>query len=196
MRILVTGSRNWTDRQAIDDAIWTAVFHFLPMPPPPLPNVWIIHGDSLGADTLAKQIADATPGFAEEPHPADWTYWRKKTPAYRKNPAGMIRNREMIILGADVCLAFIMPCRMRTCRNKSEHGSHGASNCADMAEAAGIPTRRYGFTGFAKGGVLRPNSAETDPIPFQPDNGYLITPDQAKRLGTAPLDRLLEGTDL
>lgn len=49
----------------------------------------------------------------------------------------------MVQAGADVCLAFITPCRLRICRAKPEHGSHGASHCADLAENAGIKVWRY-----------------------------------------------------
>jgi hypothetical protein len=48
------------------------------------------------------------------------------------NPqAGLARNRLMVELGADICLAFV------------RNGSRGASHCAALAEEAGIPVRRY-----------------------------------------------------
>lgn len=53
------------------------------------------------------------------------------------------RNREKLVApGADACLAFIKPCRKPTCEEPKPHGSHGASGCADLAEASDIPTQR------------------------------------------------------
>jgi hypothetical protein len=49
----------------------------------------------------------------------------------------------MVNLGADIALAFIGPCIKPRCPRPQPHGSHGASGCADLAEATGIPTRRF-----------------------------------------------------
>jgi hypothetical protein len=49
----------------------------------------------------------------------------------------------MVAAGADLCLAFIDPCTKQGCRKIQPHGSHGASHTADLAEKAGIPTRRF-----------------------------------------------------
>ena len=85
-------------------------------------SVTVVHGDAPGADTLAGQIAVLF-GFKVEAYPADWNKYGKK--------AGFIRNSEMINLGADICLAFI----------RAE--SRGATMCADLAEKAGIPVKRF-----------------------------------------------------
>lgn len=133
-RVLVTGSRDWTDEQRIGKsltALLAATFVG--------DSFTLVHGDCpTGADAIAHAWAEWHRGSTPiqiEPHRADW---RKHGPA-----AGPIRNREMVRLGADACLAFIGPCRKRACTRPQPHGSHGASDCADAAEAAGIPTRRW-----------------------------------------------------
>lgn len=118
-RILITGSREWTDREKI----YLAIFHWVAdncsVPEP----VVIVHGDAArGADRLARDIARSVPWLEEEPHPADWSWGQG---------AGMHRNSEMVALGADVCLAFI--------RGKSS----GTRHCAGQAEKAGIPVLRF-----------------------------------------------------
>lgn len=84
MRILITGSRAWTDRAAIRRALANAggVFGAHPQ------EVTIVHGGARGAEF----------GCRVEVHPADW-------PRHGK-AAGHRRNAEMVALGADVCLAF------------------------------------------------------------------------------------------
>lgn len=68
--------------------------------------------------------------------------------------AGDYRNADMVnrvaaagMAGHDAaCLAFIDPCVKPNCpfrHSLGTHGSHGASHCADLAEAADIDTRRY-----------------------------------------------------
>jgi hypothetical protein len=49
----------------------------------------------------------------------------------------------MVSLGADLCLAFIGDCTSPRCDIEGEHPSHGATGCASLAEAAGIPVRRF-----------------------------------------------------
>lgn len=88
MRVLVTGSREWTDRGVIRHALET-----LPR------DTVIIHGAARGVDRIAGEIATEL-GFMVEPYPADWgTYGRKA--------AGPIRNRQMLVEGKpDVVYAF------------------------------------------------------------------------------------------
>ncbi|MFB6934553.1 hypothetical protein [Streptomyces chartreusis] len=75
-----------------------------------------------------------------EQHPAQ----RHPTEDFGPWPgAGPRRNAHMVSLGADACLAFIGPCTSPRCRRPGPHPSHGASGCADLAEQAGIPTRRW-----------------------------------------------------
>ncbi|MFJ5886808.1 DUF2493 domain-containing protein [Streptomyces californicus] len=117
-RILVTGSRDWDNPQTI----WTALADTV-RPIPHDRNITIVHGDCpRGADAIADDWARKY-GTTIERHPANWgTHGRG---------AGPRRNTHMVGLGADVCLAFI------------KNGSRGATGCADLAEAAGIPTTRW-----------------------------------------------------
>lgn len=122
MRILVTGSRDWTDREAIEEGItgywWDAGCSR---------DVTVIHGHCpRGADRIADEVCTGATVLGEpvivERHPAEWDTHGKA--------AGFIRNQQMVDLGADVCLAFI------------KGGSKGATDCANRAESAGIPTVR------------------------------------------------------
>lgn len=118
-RILVTGSRAWDDVQELRLALVSASV-------PHLPSIVVIHGACpSGADALAAEWA-ADYGVRTEEHPADWRPGGKLDKS-----AGFRRNAEMVTAGADVCLAFIRA------------GSRGASHCAETAERAGIPVRRY-----------------------------------------------------
>ena len=92
-RILVTGSRSWTNEKAVSDALVAAY-----LGAPSGAKVVVVHGDCpTGTDALAEDFCQRV-GILTEAHPA---MWQKKGKA-----AGYIRNREMVELGADVCLAF------------------------------------------------------------------------------------------
>ena len=117
-RLLVTGSRDWTD-QAV---IWRALADVVRQLPPDQELV-LVHGACpRGADEMAHQWACGFGGVIEA-HPANWVKHGKA--------AGFRRNAEMVALGADIVLAFI------------KDGSRGASHTAGLAEQAGIPTRRF-----------------------------------------------------
>jgi hypothetical protein len=108
-RLLVTGSRDWTDLATIRAAL-TERFH---------PRTILVHGACpRGADAMANHVWRQLGGLVE-PHPAMWQKHGKA--------AGPIRNEHMVKLGADVCLAFIMD------------GSPGATGCMSMAKKAEIP---------------------------------------------------------
>ncbi|WP_307786428.1 DUF2493 domain-containing protein, partial [Streptomyces clavuligerus] len=117
-RILVTGSRDWTDTDLIHTALTTAIYQHVP--------AVIVHGACpTGADALASHWVRQHRflGLSEELHPAHWHAHGRA--------AGPRRNAVMVQHGADLCLAFI------------KDGSRGASHTARLAEQAGIPVRRW-----------------------------------------------------
>jgi hypothetical protein len=121
-RVLVTGSRTWNDTTAIRAALEQALIDAGPRP------VLVIHGACPSgadqqADSHARWLRSKGCTIDVEPHPANWQLEGKR--------AGFIRNARMVNLGADLCLAF------------TKGGSRGASHTAALAEAAGIPTRRF-----------------------------------------------------
>ena len=115
-RILVTGSRNWTDREVVRRALWEESGG---MP------ATLVHGACPygGADIIAAVLA-AGWGWRVEPHHAQWGRYGKA--------AGPMRNREMVDLGASVCLAFPLG------------ASRGTRGCMELARAAGITVRNFG----------------------------------------------------
>lgn len=129
-RILITGSRTWTDIGAVHQALADAVH-----PIPADREIVIVHGDCpRGADAIADQWARQYGTRIERHRAEDFGPW----PA-----CGPLRNKHMVSLGADTCLAFIGPCTSPRCRRPHPHLSHGASHCAHLAEQAGIPVRRF-----------------------------------------------------
>lgn len=137
-RILVTGSRDWQNRAAIDDALTALAaantFHNR--------TTVIVHGACpTGADAMAddwaRWHAARSPLIEFERHRANW-----RPNGVLDRSAGYRRNAAMVSLGADMALAFIGPCTKSNCRQPQAHGSHGATHCADLAEQAGIPVRR------------------------------------------------------
>lgn len=133
MRVLVTGSRDWRDRRVIYQALLVNVVephwekgydgegHFIDWVPPR--DFVLVHGDCpTGADAIADDWG-ISHFLHVERHPADWERLGKR--------AGFVRNAEMVMRGADLCLAFI------------KNNSRGASMTADLAEKAGIKTVRY-----------------------------------------------------
>lgn len=115
-RILITGSRTWTRIALIRDVLTAAARRF--------PGAVLVHGNAHGADQISADIWRGW-GRPVEPHPVTAAQWRAS------RDAGLARNRHMVGLGAIACLAFI------------RERSRGATHCAEVAEAAGIPTYRY-----------------------------------------------------
>lgn len=131
-RVLVTGSRSWTAA----DTIYAALDGLLAEHG----TLTVVHGAARdGADRYADNWAirkrNSFGAVTPEPHPANW--------AANSTKAGFIRNAYMVSLGADVALAFIMPCTLARCAGKRPHGSHGATHCEGLAGKAGIEVRRF-----------------------------------------------------
>jgi hypothetical protein len=117
MRILVTGSRDWTDKITIYETlsqVWVSGEYNMPT---------LVSGACpTGADRMAEEYAEAY-NWNIELHPAEWEKYGKR--------AGFLRNKEMVDLGADICLAFI------------KNNSKGASMTLKLAEEAGMSTKVF-----------------------------------------------------
>lgn len=142
MRLLITGSRDWTDRDFLNTRLDLAITTFVRTQEARFlsEGVVLVSGACpTGADRLAEQWAADNFHIETERHPADWKRLGRR--------AGFTRNTEMVKLGADLVLAFIMPCTRNTCYQSNSrpevHGSHGATHCANKADKNGIPTIRY-----------------------------------------------------
>lgn len=119
MRILITGSREWTDREKIRIAILTTIKGV----DTGKEDVTIIHGGAKGADRLAGSIALSMWGKVEEYLP-DWNTHGKA--------AAILRNQDMVDTKPDICLAFPVG------------ESRGTRDCMRRAEKAGIKVINYG----------------------------------------------------
>lgn len=142
-RILITGSRDWSDHLTVAREIVRYISENAPMATDSqgFPVDWdtqgfvIVHGDCpTGADAWADQYAIEN-WIEVERHPADWRSYGKR--------AGFIRNDKMVDAGADICLGFINPCTKENCRAPQPHGSHGAMDTVRKAHGVGIEVRLF-----------------------------------------------------
>ncbi len=122
-RILVTGSRRCTEDQAAEVRYrLNAAVDDVGIDGRP---IVVVHGKCPygGVDLAAHRWAESAPvpRVEPEPHPAAWDVHGRA--------AGMIRNAEMVKLGASLCLAF--PAK----------GSRGTWDCIRKAADAGIPVQ-------------------------------------------------------
>jgi hypothetical protein len=136
-RVGVTGSRDWTDETTVARALTAAAALAIRHGST---RLIVVHGTARGADELAdawvRRWADSKSLHAyAERHPANWSRDGRR--------AGYIRNEAMIRKGAQLWLAFLMPCTKPTCKKVEPHDSHGATHCAELARDAGIPLRVF-----------------------------------------------------
>jgi hypothetical protein len=118
VKVLVCGSRDWTDPEPIRARLQ----RIIELWPWDLDEPTVIHGDARGADTLAAGIA-LDLGFWVEAFPADWqTHGRR---------AGYLRNLLMLDQAPDLVLAF------------QRNGSRGTQHTIDQARKRGIPVEVY-----------------------------------------------------
>ena len=107
-RFIVCGSRTWTNKEAIRDALL-----LIPI------GAVLVHGACpKGADFIADKVWKEMGGKVEA-HPADWNT--------HGTAGGPIRNTKMAKLGADLCLAF-----------RSRGKSNGTDDMIKKARAEGI----------------------------------------------------------
>lgn len=121
LRLLVTGSRDWTDRDAINDALWDWLIEngFTAKTSKGLPKpILVVGACKTGADLIAEELWRSW-GYPVERHPADWDRLGRS--------AGPERNKEMVRSGAAGCLAF------------PKGLSYGTRGCMKLADVAGIP---------------------------------------------------------
>jgi hypothetical protein len=147
MRVLITGSRQWSDETAMADILgpWFS-----------WDNVLVSGHNSRGADAMAEKlwagwldmtVADAVRKGYIDICPADWdgsclpscrkghrkqNYGREYCPL-----AGHYRNAIMVGSDVGVCLAFACWCAI----HPDTHYTHGTQDCAMRATAAGIPVK-------------------------------------------------------
>jgi len=132
-RLLITGSRTWTDRETCYWVLYNAWDNLGR-------DVTLIHGGAEGADNICQSIWLES-GLPEEMHRPIWysggVYdWR----------AGFARNDKMVQRGADAALAFDLPCTSPRCRRTEPHVTHGTEDCLLRIEAAGIPLWRWSLS--------------------------------------------------
>lgn len=125
LRIMVTGSRGWTDFGTVQ-ALLREVHERSPNVRPQL-----FSGHAAGLDRLAERVARDL-GWPVRLFLPDWGRYGRA--------AGHRRNRDMVAARPDLVLAFVLPCMIDGCP-RQPHGTHGTEGGIAAARRAGIPTR-------------------------------------------------------
>ena len=111
-RLMVTGSRTWTDGEAIALELQFIAKKYK--------NVVLVSGHAIGADRIAEEVATDL-GWVIEIHEPDWTLNGKS--------AGFKRNTAMLESDVQAVLAF------------HKDGSSGTADTIKKAKERKIPTR-------------------------------------------------------
>lgn len=119
VKVLVTGSRDFSDYQMIYDAL-DSIYGTRPMS-----GMIVIHGNARGADTIADRWAVARSDVSVVRVPADWNNDKKR--------GGPIRNRRMLELNPDIVLAFF----------QKDAKNIGTTNMRNLARAEKYSIQEY-----------------------------------------------------
>lgn len=117
MKVLVTGDRNYSDREKVKEILTTLVQLNSSMGDHN--EIILLHGAAKGADTLAGEVG-ASLDFRVVAIPADWERYGRA--------AGPIRNRQMLDEQPDLVIAF----------HDDIENSKGTKDCLMEAERRGI----------------------------------------------------------
>lgn len=126
VRILITGSRVWVDRQRAADGLLYALSDLFTRPELhdlDWGQVTVVHGAAPGLDCIGASLAEQW-GMRTDPHKADWARYG--------HAAGPIRNAEMVNAGAHICVGYPLGI------------SVGTRGCMALAVAAGIRVINFG----------------------------------------------------
>lgn len=138
MRLMITGSRTWVDKDRMWHVLDRIVDNYIEIFKERFiaEGLVLVSGHAKGADALAEWWFQAKYPL-EQPE-----LWRAEWKKYGGR-AGIIRNTAMVDSTPDSCVAFIMDCENEHCSKPGLHGTHGATHCSDYADLMGIATSRF-----------------------------------------------------
>lgn len=117
MKVLVCGSRDWSDYDSVLDAMGRLVEE--------RGRFTVMHGAARGADRLSGRAA-AELGLEVLEYPADWDRFGRR--------AGYVRNQQMLDQRPDLVVAF------------HRDGSRGTAHMIELARKAGIEVEVHGVS--------------------------------------------------
>lgn len=125
VRIMVTGSRGWTNIEPVQDQLSRLQGRF------PDERHELFSGHAVGLDRIAESVAHDL-GWAVRLFLPDWDRYGRS--------AGHRRNQAMVDAGPHRALGFVLPCVIEGCPRRP-HGTHGTEGAIAAARTAGVPTR-------------------------------------------------------